>query len=252
MKRLAVTVVVACLALSVRLFAAAPTLGQHAAGTAAASALQLSPTGLTDGSTLIIGVSQTATGTRTYTVADTNTNTYTSAGSVATSAGSNNPHFCQIFYAKNITTTAGATTVTITQSSSLIGYKGQYVEVLGASTTAPLDQFSSAVDAADSTSHNFATSMTTANDVFVYSVNALNSTSTFTATSSPAFTTLTGDFSVTSSQAQYYSNATGLSANNLAYSGGTARTAASCTASFVAAVTAGIPPGSFGLFGIGR
>lgn len=234
MKRMAVTLVAVVLMLSVRLFAAAPTRGQHGAGNNSGSTVTLSPTSLTDGSTMIIGVAQGTTGARTYSVADTNSNTYVSAVLQSTSAGSNNPHKCEILYAKNITTTAGATTITVTQAGgSVLSYKANYVEVLGASTTAPLDQVSSAADSSDTTSHAFANSMTSASDVFIYAVGAQNSTAVFTPTSSPAFSN-SSDFDTTIGVSQYYSNATGVTANNLAWTGGTARTAASCSASFVA------------------
>jgi hypothetical protein len=239
------------------LWAAAPTLGVHGAATASGTTITLSPTGLTDGSTLAIGVSQTGSDAdQSYSVADTNSNSYVSAVKSAYTTGTNANRVCQIFYAKNITTTAGATTITVTITLGTTSVRGQWVEVLGASTAAPLDQVSSFADSADTSSHNAAGTpgnITTASDVFVYSVMGQNAApSTFVPTSSPAFTTLATDFDSLASVSQYYTNATGLSNSTVAWSTtGTARTAASCTAAFIAAATGGParPAGLFSFFG---
>lgn len=238
----------------IALLAAAPTLGQHAAAANSSTTVTLNPTGLTNGSALIVAYSQSATGTRTYSVSDTNSNSYVEAVKKTTSAGSNNPHECGIHYAKNITTTGGATTITITQSGGgALTFHGQYVEVLGAHTTAPLDATSSASDSADTTSHNFATTMSTASDVFVYSNGAYNATAgTLTPTSSPAFTNLSADYPTSISLSQYYSGATALSSNNLAATSGTARTGAQCAASFIAPASSGGITGLLHLLGVGK
>ncbi len=255
MKRLVLSVLALGLtAFVVSLQAATPTLGVHGAANGGASSITLSPTGLTNGSTLIIGIAQTGSDVdQAYSVADTNSNSYVSAVASARTTGANGNRFCQIFYAKNITATAGATTITVTITLGSVTSFGQWVEALGASTTAPLDQVGSVADSADSSSHTATTSMTTASNIFVYSVMAQNAApSTFTPTSSPAFTSLATDFSSLAAVSQYYSNATGLSANTLAWTTtGTARTAASCTASFVGAAAASNVPNGNALVGVG-
>lgn len=251
LRRLWFTIAVACMTFSVRLFAAAPTLGQHGAANSSGSTTTLSPTGLTNGSAMIVGVAQVNSDTdQSYTVADTNSNTYTSAILSSNTGGTNSLRKCQIFYAMNITSTAGATTITVTSANGTVQSRSQYVEVLGASTTAPLAQTDSTAESADATSHTASAGMTTAADIFVYTIMAGDGTlGTLTETS--GFTSLGADFSVSSAKSQYYSNATGLTANTLAWGSSTARTAASCAAAFVA--TASALTGSLGsLTGAGR
>ena len=239
MRRLYITVGVALLSWSVVLQAAAPTLGVHGANSGTTT-YTLSPSTLTDGSTLVIGIGQVSgDADQSYSVGDT-INTYASAVLSANTGGVSLSRKCQIFYAPNISTTAGALTVTITVANGTSTSRSQFVEVLGAHLTTPLNAADSVAESADTMSHTAAVSMTTDSDIFVYSIMAANSTlGTLTPTASPAFDgTLAADFSVNSVVSQHYTGATGLTTNTLAWDSGTSRTTASCSAAFIAPAAA--------------
>jgi len=234
--------------------AAAPTLGQHAAvnGT---TTYDISPTMLTDGSTLVVGIGQPGgDADQAYSLSD-GVNTWSSAVLSANTSGATPSRHCQIFYAPNIVTTAGALTITVTVSNGNGASRAQWVEVLGAHLTAPLNQTDSVAESGNNTTHAAAVSMTTASDVFVYTIMVGNSalgTFTPTTTTTPDFITLAGDFSVGDTVSQYYSGATALSADTITWSSATGRTVANCAASFIAPAAGGRAPSLSTLMARGR
>lgn len=253
MKRLLACLVAIVLAHVAVLMAAPPTLGQHGAAENVGSSITLSPTGLTDGADLIVGVGQDGSDPdQTFSVSD-GTNTYTSRCLSPRTTGASPDRQTQIFTAEGITTTAGALTITVTITNGTSATSAQYVEVLGSgagySTTA-----TGTAESAAATSHSATTALSTGSDVFAYSIMAANTGfGTFTPTSSPAFTTLNTDFANTAIVSQYYSNATGLSSNTLDWTSSASRTTAGCAVAFVTSGgPTGPPVGSLGLLGLGR
>lgn len=240
--------------------AAAPTLvvGQHAAVDSSGTTITMPLTGVTDGNTIIVGLSQTA-GDIDQTAACVEQGTITpftlAVGPIRTT-GANGNRTAYVYYFPNIQTGGtGNTTVLCTLTNGTSITRGQWLEITGAGTTPTFDVASSNTEAADTASHTGASpSMTTSANVFVYSVMACNANATsLTPTASPAFTTLSGDFSATASLSQTYSGATALSSNSVSWGSGTSRTCATASASFVAAAgPTGPPVGTLNLLGAGK
>lgn len=231
LRRLSWAIVAAVLAwttpwFTVVLLAAAPTRGQVGQGNDVSGTITLSPTGLTNGSTLIVGIGTTSSfAAGGYTVSD-GTNTYTQRSSAVTT-GTNANRRCYIFTADNITTTAGALTITITPSSGTPTGRAQYFEALGATA---YDTQNSSGESADGTPHTFGTLTTTA-DRLLYAIAAASGTmGAFTSTSTPALTEQSG-FASSNVISAYNSSATAVSGADMTWTSGTSRTAANCIVS---------------------
>lgn len=240
---------------------AAPTLGVHQAATGAGAGVSVAiASGLTDGSTLVVNSLETGAGLRTIsTVADNvagSPNTYTPIQGPITSTGTGGNRRCWQHYAKNIVTTSGALTLTVTFSNT-DNFVVHVTEILGASTTAPFDTSANHDDAGSTNSHVFATSpgiTTAATDIFVAAAATSNGSLT-SITPASGFTDLSGDANVgTASTVQVLSSASGLSANTLAWSNSsTARNATNCVSSFVATASAAASiPNGLSLLGAGQ
>lgn len=242
MKRLGITLAAALLVLSVRLFAAPQTLGQNNDNGESGTTITFAPTGLTNGSDMLIGVMQVGADVdQSYTVAD-GINTYTSR---CLSPTTSNNRRTQIFSADNITTTAGALTIVVTLANGTATTRGQYVELLG---TGAFDTSPTGVAEADAMAHTATTAITTMTDTFVYAaIAASGNIGTFTPPS--GFTTVA--VGNTSARSAYYTNATALSGNTLAWSGTNSTIAAGCAIAYSAGVAGAVVP-QLSLLGVGR
>ena len=97
-------------------------------------------------------------------VVDSKGNTYAAAGAITASSGNESE---QIFYAKNVVAaSAGANTVTVTFSNSVIQAELRMAEYSGIDTTSPLDGFSGAVGTG-LTQNSGSLTTTNANDLLV-------------------------------------------------------------------------------------
>ena len=97
-------------------------------------------------------------------VVDSKGNTYAAAGAITASSGNESE---QIFYAKNVVAaSAGANTVTVTFSNSVIQAELRMAEYSGIDTVAPLDGFSGAVGTG-LTQNSGSLTTTNANDLLV-------------------------------------------------------------------------------------
>ena len=97
-------------------------------------------------------------------VVDSKGNTYAAAGAITASSGNESQ---QIFYAKNVVAaSAGANTVTVTFSNSVIQAEVRMAEYSGIDTAAPLDGFSGAVGTG-LTQNSGSLTTTNANDLLV-------------------------------------------------------------------------------------
>jgi hypothetical protein len=238
--------------IQVRLHAAAPTFGAAFANSGGGD-FTIAMTGVTNGATVIVGVGATDTSNRTLTdvTDDVNAGDYTVAIGPIRTTGANQLRSCWIAYKQNVSTTAGALTLTIDMSAAG-AFVGTAIWITGAATGAPTTD--SVADAADATAHTAAASLTAAADSFTYSYAAANSSlGTITETATPDFIDLEGTTSMSAAtMAQYYNGGLAISANTLAWTSGSARSAASCTASFAAAASGGPPSGSLSLLGVGK
>ena len=229
---LLVTLVVGLLAavapFRIILRAAAPTFG--ALFTAINNGdLVFNMTGVPTGATVIVGIGETDAGNRVMTgVSDTNNGAYTLALGPIKTTGTDAPNRqCWIYYKQNVTTTAGALTVTadIAVAGALVGGA---IWITGAATGVPTTD--SAADAANTAMNHFAAAgITVPADSFTFSfAGASAALGAISQTQSPLFTDLEGTASLsTSALAQYYNGGLSLSSNVLEWDSGSIRSAAS-------------------------